>query len=46
VKDQLDTEQKEIVKLVKQNNEKYVTKITQMDHKINKVLTDTETLLD
>jgi len=42
----LDTEQKEIVKMVKSNNEKYVTKISQMDHKVNRILTDTETLLD
>ena len=46
MREQLDSEQKEIVKLVKQNNEKYITKITQTDHKVSKVLTDTETLLD
>lgn len=46
IRDALDKEQKEIVNIVKNNNDKYITKITQMDHKVNKVLTDTETLLD
>ena len=46
VKEALDKEQKEIVNIVKNNNDKYITKIGQMDQKVNKVLTDTETLLD
>ena len=46
VRDALDKEQKAIVNIVKTNNDKYVTKIGQMDHKVNKVLVDTETLLD
>ena len=46
MRDALDKEQKEIVSIVKNNNDKYITKITQMDHKMSKVLTDTETLLD
>jgi len=45
IRDALDKEQKEIVTTIKANNEKYVNKIGQCDHKISKVLTDTETLL-
>lgn len=46
VKEALDKEQREIVNIVKSNNDKYISKIGQMDQKVNKVLTDTETLLD
>lgn len=46
VKDALDKEQREIVNIVKNNNDRYITKIGQMDQKVNKVLHDTETLLD
>lgn len=46
VKDNLDKEQKEIVNIINKNNEKYVSKMGQLDHKIGKVLIDTETLLD
>jgi len=46
VKDNLEKEQREIVEIVKKNNEKYVTKIAHQDQKVNKVLMDTETLLD
>lgn len=46
VRDAIDKEQRNIVDIVKNNNEKYLTKISQMDHKISKVLMDTETLLD
>ena len=45
IRDALDKEQKEIVTTIKTNNEKYINKIGQCDHKISKVLTDTETLL-
>ena len=46
IKAELEKEQKEIVNIVKNNNDKYVTKIAHMDHKVSKILTDTETLLD
>ena len=46
VKKNIDKEQRDIVEIIKGNNEKYVTKIANMDHKVNKVLTHTETLLD
>jgi len=46
LKAELDKEQKEIVSIVKSNNEKYVSKMSQLDHKVNRVLLDTETLLD
>lgn len=43
---ELESEQNSIRKIIKDNNEKYITKITQTDQKVAKVLTDTETLLD
>jgi uncharacterized phage infection (PIP) family protein YhgE len=43
---ELENEQNAIRKIIKDNNEKYITKISQTDQKVNKVLTDTETLLD
>lgn len=46
VKEALDKEQREIVNIIKTNNDRYITKIGHMDQKVNKVLTDTETLLD
>jgi hemerythrin-like domain-containing protein len=46
VKAAIDKEQKEIVSIVSKNNDKYVAKMGQLDHKISKVLVDTETLLD
>ena len=46
VKQELDKEQKEIINIIKNNNDKYIQKIGQMDQKVNKVLTDTETLID
>ena len=45
VKEALDKEQKEIVKIIKSNNEKYVTKISHIDNKVSRVLTDTESLI-
>lgn len=41
----MDKEQKEIVKIIKANNEKYVTKISNIDTKVSRVLTDTESLI-
>ena len=46
VRDNLAKENKNIVDIVKANNEKYVKKIGQTDQKISAVLTNTETLLD
>lgn len=46
VKDALDKEQREIVKIVKGNNDKYIQKIQQMDQKVNSVLQDTKALQD
>lgn len=39
-------ENKDIVNIVKKNNDKFVTKVSQIDQKVQKVVTDTETLLD
>ncbi len=41
----IDDEQKQIVKIVNQNNEKYLTKINQIDQKVQKTLQDTDLLL-
>ena len=41
----IDDEQKQIVKIVNQNNEKYLTKINQIDQKVQKTLQDTDMLL-
>lgn len=46
LKENIMKEQKDIQKMIKENNDKYITKISHMDHKVTKVLTDTETLLD
>lgn len=46
VKEELNKENKDIVAIVKANNDKYISKIGNMDQKVNKVLTDTEHLLD
>ena len=41
----IDDEQKQIVTIVNQNNEKYLTKINQIDQKVQKTLQDTDLLL-
>lgn len=46
LKENIMKEQKDIAKIIKDNNDKYITKMSHMDHKVSKVLTDTETLLD
>ena len=46
LKENIMKEQKDIAKVIKDNNDKYITKMSHMDHKVTKVLTDTETLLD
>lgn len=33
------------MKIINQNNEKYIHKIVNTEHKVNKVLTDTEALI-
>ena len=43
---EIEAEQNAIHKIIRSNNDKYITKISQIDQKVNKVLTDTETLLD
>lgn len=45
VKEALDKEQKEIVKIIKGNNEKYITKIGNIENKVSRVLLDTESLI-
>lgn len=35
LKAEIDKEQQNIVKIVKDNNDKYLTKIGQIDHKVN-----------
>jgi small nuclear ribonucleoprotein (snRNP)-like protein len=46
VKQELDKEQKEIINIIKNNNDKYICKISQIDQKVNKVLLDSEIILD
>ena len=41
----IDDEQNKVVKIVNQNNEKYLTKINQIDQKVQKTLQDTDLLL-
>lgn len=42
VKEELANEQKKIVDIVKANNDKYITRIVQIDQKVSRVLTETE----
>ena len=45
VKKELMKENSDIRKVIMQNNDKYITRISTTEHKVNKVLTDTESLL-
>ena len=45
VKEELMKEQSAIQKIITSNNERYISKIVNLEHRVNKVLTDTETLL-
>lgn len=45
VKEELMKEQSAIQKIINSNNEKYISKMVNLEHHVNKVLTDTETLL-
>jgi len=43
---EIDKEQKAIRDVIYSNNDKYVSKISQIDQKVKVVLTETETLID
>lgn len=45
VKEQLMKENSEMQKIIKANNDKYLSKMVNTEHKVNRVLTDTETLI-
>ena len=45
VKNELSKENADIQKVINSNNEKYIHKIVNTEHKVNKVLTDTEALI-
>lgn len=44
LKAQIDEEQRQIVEIVKNNNDKYLKRIAQMDQKVDRVLFETEAI--
>ena len=45
VKQELLKENSDIQKVIRANNDKYITRISMTEHKVNKVLTDTESII-